>query len=283
MKASNDAGKDTWKGKKAFLHHLEKPPIRETYFGTGKLEGKVAIVTGGDSGIGRAVSVHYAREGANICIVYHKHDKDARDTKKMVEKEGTQCILFRGDVSMESFCKSVVQQTWMKFKRLDILVNNAGMHKEKALVKGISRQQLIRTFEVNLFSCFYFSKAALAVMQKGSVIINTASVVAYRGSEHLIDYSSTKGAMVTFTRSMAENLAKRKIRVNGVAPGPTWTPLVIEAFDAGHLKKFGKDTPLGRAGYPQDVAPAYVWLACEEGSYMTGQVIHVNGGDEMSG
>ncbi|MDQ3051676.1 MAG: glucose 1-dehydrogenase [Bacteroidota bacterium] len=278
-----DISKSGEKDKEKFQVHLDKPYIRENYTGTGKLRNKVAIITGGDSGIGRAVALHYAREGAEIAIVYLKSDEDAADTKKMVENEGSACLLFRGDISIESFCRKVVNETYDHFKRLDILVNNAGTHEDAPEVKDISQEQLVRTFAVNTFSFFYFTKAALEVMKAGSVIINTASVVAYRGSGHLLDYSASKGAIVTFTRSLAENLAEKKIRVNGIAPGPIWTPLVIYSFDADHLEKFGKDTTMGRAGYPQEVAPAYVWLASEESSYMTGQMIHINGGDIING
>jgi NAD(P)-dependent dehydrogenase (short-subunit alcohol dehydrogenase family) len=278
-----DISKGRDKEKEEFQKHLDKPYIRESYKGTGKLKGKAAIITGGDSGIGRAVALHYAREGADVAVVYLESDDDAAETKKLVEKEGVKCILFRGDISNESFCKETVEQTQKQFGRIDILVNNAGTHEDSPEVEDISKEQLIRTFSVNIFSFFYFTQAALKYMKEESVIINTASVTAYRGSGHLLDYSSTKGATVTFTRSLAENLAEKKIRVNGVAPGPIWTPLVIYSFDKEHLEKFGKDTPLGRAGYPCEVAPAYVWLASEESSYMTGQMIHINGGDAING
>ena len=271
------------KDKVKFQSHLSKPYIRSSYKGTGKLKDKVALITGGDSGIGRAVAIHYAREGADVAIVYLESDDDARETARLVKEEGRDCQLFRGDISMEAFCRKVVYDTYQYYGRIDILVNNAGTHTESPDISAITQEQLVRTFSVNIFSFFYFTIAALEVMKNGSVIINTASVVAYRGSDHLVDYSASKGAIVTFTRSLAESLADREIRVNGVAPGPIWTPLVVYSFDVDHLEKFGQDTPMGRAGYPQEVAPAYVWLASEESSYITGQMIHVNGGDIING
>ena len=259
------------------------PAIRPGYTGTEKLKDKTAIITGGDSGIGRSVAACFAREGANIVIVYLESDDDANETKKMVEEEGMQCLLIKGDLSSEAFCRKIAERTIKQFGTIDILVNNAGMHVDEKKLEDISRAQLIRTFEVNIFSVFYLTTAVLKNMKEGATIINTASVTAYRGSEHLMDYASTKGAIVSFTRSLSSNIAAQNIRVNAVAPGPVWTPLVINAFDAEQLKKFGKDTPLGRAGYPYEIAPAYVYLACEDSSYVTGQVIHVNGGDIING
>ncbi len=270
-------------GKKEFQHYLDEPYIRESYRGSEKLKGKVAIITGGDSGIGRAVAIHYAREGADVAIIYLKSDQDAEDTKKLIEAEGQMCLLFKGDISSQSFCKSFVQQTYDALQRINILVNNAGTHEDAPEVEDISGEQITRTFSVNVFSFFYCTQAVLEYMGEGDVIINTSSVTAYRGSDHLLDYSATKGAIVSFTRSLAQNLVKRKIRVNGVAPGPVWTPLVVYSFDADQLRQFGKDTPLGRAGYPYELGPAYVWLASEESSYMTGQMIHINGGDVING
>lgn len=263
--------------------NAEEYSVRRHYSSGLRLLDKVAIVTGGDSGIGRAVAVHFALEGANVAIVYLKSDSEAQKTKEMVEKANQACLLFRGDVSKEAFCKKVVRETYNKFKRLDILVNNAGTHEPSDELEEITAKQFHRTFEVNMFSFYYFTKEALTKLSPDGCVINTASVTAYRGSDHLIDYSSTKGAIVSFTRSLAKNLAKDGIRVNGVAPGPIWTPLVVESFDRAHLRKFGKQTPMGRAGYPYEVAPAYVFLASQDASYITGQVIHVNGGEVVGG
>jgi NAD(P)-dependent dehydrogenase (short-subunit alcohol dehydrogenase family) len=257
--------------------------IRPNYRSSGKLAGKVAIVTGGDSGIGRSVAVHFAREGASVAIVYHQSDEDAMETKKMVENEKQQCLVFKGDIAGESFCRRVVRNTYKKFGKLSVLVNNAGMHEPDEDFMKISSAQFRRTFQVNMFSFFFFTHEALPLLDKDGCIINTASVVAYRGSEHLVDYASTNGAIVSFTRSLAKNLAKQGIRVNGVAPGPIWTPLVIESFDKKHLDEFGQQTPMGRAGYPYEVAPAFVFLASEDASYITGQLIHVNGGEVVGG
>jgi NAD(P)-dependent dehydrogenase (short-subunit alcohol dehydrogenase family) len=265
-----------------YIRHLEVPPIRIDYESSNKLQGKVALITGGDSGIGRAVAVHFAREGADVAIIYHESDSDARDTQVLVEGEGRKCRLYKGDLAKEPFCRKTIASVAKDLGKLDILVNNAGIHEEDTDIAGITKAQLTRTFEVNIFSYFYCTQAALELMAEGSCIINTASVVAYRGSDHLLDYSATKGAVVAFTRSLSANLADRKIRVNGVAPGPIWTPLVIAAFDDKDLAKFGKKTPLGRAGYPYEVAPAYVYLASNDSTYVTGQVLHVNGGDVVN-
>ncbi len=280
---ANNIGAPDSKGgdKDEFKQELLEPPIKEEYYGSGKLKGKAAIITGGDSGIGRSVALHFAREGADVMIAYNEADDDAAETARLVRSEGRRCETFKGDLSIEQTCIRLIEATLAAFGRLDVLVNNAGNHEEDKDIKGISRKQLERTFASNIYSFFYCTKAAEPHLQSGATIINTASVVAYRGSEHLLDYSATKGAVVAFTRSLAKNLAHKGIRVNGIAPGPIWTPLVVSSFDAEHLKKFGKDTPLGRAGYPHELGPAYVYLASDDSSYVTGQFIHINGGDAV--
>ncbi|MBS7254217.1 SDR family oxidoreductase [Flavobacterium branchiicola] len=255
--------------------------IRENYTGSGKLLGKTAFITGGDSGIGRSVAVHFAREGANIAIVYLKENKDAQKTKELIEKEGQHCLIISGDLTDEKFCKSAIKQCISLFKTIHVLVNNAAVQFPQDELEKITSAQLHKTFETNIYPYFYITKAALPYLKEGDSIINTSSVTAYRGSEHLVDYSSTKGAIVSFTRSLSTMIAKRKIRVNGVAPGPIWTPLIVASFDK--LSDFGKDNPMGRAGQPSEVAPAYVFLACEDSSYITGQFIHINGGELVGG
>ena len=255
--------------------------IRENYTGSGKLQGKVAFITGGDSGIGRSVAVHFAREGADIAIVYLKENKDALDTKELVEREGKQCLLISGDLKDAVFCKNAVKKCYTHFKKINILVNNAAIQFPENELESITKAQLEKTFETNIYPYFYITKTALSYLQKGDTIINTSSVTAYRGSEHLVDYASTKGAIVSFTRSLSAMLAKKQIRVNGVAPGPIWTPLIVASFDK--LADFGKDNPMGRAGQPSEVAPAYVFLASEDSSYITGQFIHINGGEVVGG
>lgn len=257
--------------------------INPDYKSSGKLQGKIALITGGDSGIGRSVAVHYAREGADVAIVYLDEDKDAVETQKLVEKEGRKCVLFQGDVSSKEFCSKLVDETVKKLGGLNILVNNAAQQFPHDEFSSISQDQLEKTFRINIFPFFFLSQEALKHMKEGDSIINTSSVTAYRGSEHLIDYSSTKGAIVTFTRSLSSNLAGKNIRVNAVAPGPIWTPLIVSSFDEEKIGKFGKDVPLGRAGQPSEVGPAYVFLASEDASYITGQVIHVNGGELING
>lgn len=261
--------------------HPEPEVIRKDYKGMGRLKDKVALITGGDSGIGRAVAVHFAREGADVAIAYLEEDTDAKETCKMVESEGRKCLLLRGDLKDSAFCKKIVADTAKKFGRLDILVNNAAVQFPKNELTEISDEQVRKTFQTNIFSMFTLTREALAYLKEGSRIINTTSVTAYRGSHHLIDYSSTKGAITSFTRSLAKNLAKKKILVNGVAPGPIWTPLIPSTFEK--VAEFGKDTPLGRAGQPSEVAPAYVFLASEDASYITGQILHINGGEVVGG
>ncbi|MCW8127310.1 SDR family oxidoreductase [Microbulbifer halophilus] len=252
--------------------------IRDNYRGSGKLRDKVALITGGDSGIGRAVSVHFAREGADIALVYLEEDRDAQKTAGLVEAEGRRCVLLRGDIRDSAFCGHCVAETEDQLGRLDILVNNAAEQHPREAPEEIDDEQLRDTFATNLFSYHYFTRAALKVLRDGGVILNTTSVTAYRGSDHLIDYSSTKGAIVSYTRSLAMAVAGRGLRVNAVAPGPIWTPLIPATFGADRVEDFGGDTPLGRAGQPCEVATCFVFLASEDASYLTGQVIHPNGG-----
>ncbi len=253
------------------------------YRGSGKLEGKVALITGGDSGIGRAVAIFFAHEGADIAIVYLNEHEDAQETARQVEQEGRRCLLFSGDVGEEAFCQDVVQQTVEQLGRLNILVNNAAEQHPQDKIQDITAEQLERTFRTNIFAQFFLSKAAVEHLGQGDAIINTTSVTAYRGSAQLLDYSATKGAIVAFTRSLAHALVEKGIRVNAVAPGPIWTPLIPSTFPADKVAKFGSDVPMGRAGQPEEVAPCYVFLASDDSSYMTGQVLHPNGGEIVNG
>ncbi|MEQ0925392.1 SDR family oxidoreductase [Acinetobacter schindleri] len=259
--------------------------IKPHYKGSEKLKGKVALITGGDSGIGRSVSVLFAREGADIAICYLDEDQDAKDTKKMVEAEGQRCLLIKCDLQQPEEIQDLVKQTIQEFKTINILVNNAGVQYPQKSITDISPEQLYQTFNTNILSMFHLTQAVLPHMQAGDSIINTTSITSYHGHDELIDYSSTKGAITTFTRSLSTNLLKNKtgIRVNGVAPGPIWTPLIPSSFDEETLKEFGKQTPMGRMGQPSEVAPAYLFLASEEASYISGQVIHVNGGSIVNG
>jgi len=252
------------------------------YKGSGKLEGKVALITGGDSGIGRAVAILYAREGADVSIVYLNEHGDAEETKKQIEQEGRKCLLIPGDVGSEKFCQSAVKKTVDELGRLDILVNNAAEQHPQENLEDVTAEQLEKTFRTNIFSMFFITKAALSHLEEGAAIVNTSSVTAYRGNPQLLDYSSTKGAIVAFTRALAQSLVKRGIRVNGVAPGPIWTPLIPSTFSDEKTSKFGDNTPMGRPGEPSEVAPAYVFLASSDSSYITGQFIHINGGDFVS-
>ena len=255
-----------------------------SYKGSDKLAGRVALVTGGDSGIGRAVAICYAKEGADVAIVYLDEDGDAETTKERVEAIGRRCVLLRGDVGNPRFCKQAVRKTIQKLGGLDILVNNAGEQHPQESLEDITPDQLERTFRTNIFSMFYLTAAALPHLPEGKgTVINTSSVTAYRGSPTLLDYSATKGAIVAFTRSLADNLAKKKVRVNAVAPGPVWTPLIPSTFDAEKVASFGSDVPLERAAQPEEIAPSYVFLASDDASYMTGQVLHPNGGEIING
>jgi NAD(P)-dependent dehydrogenase (short-subunit alcohol dehydrogenase family) len=253
------------------------------YRGSGKLKGKTALITGGDSGIGRAVAILFAREGANLILTYLNEHDDAKETEKRVRKEGVKCLLIPGDIGEESFCQQVVDEGVKRFGGLDILINNAAEQHPQDDIRKISAEQLHRTFATNIFSQFYFVKAALPHLRPGSAIINTTSVTAYRGSPQLLDYSSTKGAIVTFTRSLAKALAEKEIRVNAVAPGPIWTPLIPSTFPVKKVQKFGADVPLHRPGEPMEVAPCFVFLASMDSTYMTGQVLHPNGGEVVNG
>ncbi len=254
-----------------------------SYRGSGKLSGKVALITGGDSGIGAAAAIAFAKEGADVAVVYLNEHRDARDTLKQIVEKGQKCILISGDVGDEKFCKQAVKQTMEELGRLDILVNNAAVQYPRENIADISSKQLQQTFRTNIYSYFYMVKAALPHLKEGSAIINTTSVTAYRGSSHLIDYSATKGAIVTFTRSLAKALLKRKIRVNAVAPGPVWTPLIAATMKNDDPAQFGSDSPMGRAAEPEEIAPSYVFLASDDSSYMTGQVLHPNGGEIING
>ena len=253
------------------------------YVGCGKLRDKVALITGGDSGIGRAVAVLFAKEGADVSVVYLNEHRDARETKRLVEAQGRKCVLLAGDIGAEKFCRAAVTQTRRELGAIDILVNNAAEQHPQESITQITEKQLERTFRTNIFAMFFLTKAVIPHFKKGGVIINTASVTAYRGSPELLDYSATKGAIVAFTRSLSQALAEKKIRVNAVAPGPIWTPLIPSTFPAKEVAKFGSDTPLGRAGEPEEVATSFVFLASDDSSYMTGQVLHPNGGRVVNG
>jgi len=258
---------------------IQKPEIKNPdHTGSGKLQGKVAVITGGDSGIGQAVAVAFAREGADIAICFLNEHKDAAKTQKLVEDEGRTCITLAGDVGDENFCAEFVSHTVKRLDRIDILVNNAAEQHPAEKIEDITAEQLERTFRSNIFSMFFMTKAALPHMDDGAAIINTSSVTAYKGNPMLLDYSATKGAITAFTRSLAMSLAEKGIRVNSVAPGPVWTPLIPSTFPPDKVKEFGTNVPLGRAGQPSEIAMAYVFLASKDSSYVTGQTIHVNGG-----
>lgn len=256
-----------------------RPEYEPRHPGAGKLEGRVALITGGDSGIGRAAGLAMAREGAKaIAFAYLDEHEDARDTVKLIEKEGAQALSMAGDIGDEAFCQEVVRQTVERFGRLDILVNNAAEQHEVDDLVELEAAQLERTFRSNVFSYFFMTKAALPHLREGAAIINTTSITAYQGHKTLLDYSATRGAIVAFTRAMSQALVERGIRVNAVAPGPIWTPLIPASFEADHVAKHGGGAPMKRAGQPNEVAPCYVFLASDDASYMTGQVLHPNGG-----
>lgn len=254
------------------------PQTRPRFPGSGRLKDKAAVITGGDSGIGRAVALAFANEGADVCIIYLEEDNDAQETKKLVEETGRRCLLVKGDVGNEEFCKNAVERAVNEFGRLDVLVNNAAEQHVRENLADISAQQLERTFRTNIFSHFFMTKAALRHLEPGSSILGTASITAYEGNPRLLDYSSTKGAIVSFIRSLSKSLVDRGIRVNGVAPGPIWTPLIPATFPAEHVSEFGANTPMERPGEPNEVAPCFVFLASEDASYLNGQVLHPNGG-----
>jgi len=253
------------------------------YQGSDKLLNKIAIITGGDSGIGRAVAIAFAKEGADIVITYLNEHDDAKETKTLIEAKGRRCISIAGDIGDENFCQQIIERTLKEFKKIDIVVNNAAEQHECESLTDITREQLEKTFRTNIFSFFYLTKAALPHLKSGSAIINSTSVTAYKGSPKLIDYSSTKGAIVAFTRSLSQSLVEKNIRVNAIAPGPIWTPLIPASFSEDKVAHFGEQVPMKRPGQPDEIAPSYVFLASSDSSYMTGQVLHPNGGTVVNG
>jgi NAD(P)-dependent dehydrogenase (short-subunit alcohol dehydrogenase family) len=263
---------------------MNPKPVAEdaAYSGSAKLKGKVAIISGGDSGIGRAVAIAYAKEGADVVIAHLHEHGDALETKARIEQLGHRCLVVAGDIGDEVFCQEIINQTIQAFGKIDILVNNAGEQHPQNSLLDVTTAQLERTFRTNILSYFFLAKAALPYLKSGGVIINTTSITAYEGHDQLIDYAATKGAVVSFTRSLSESLCKLGIRVNGVAPGPVWTPLIPSSFQEEHVATFGSTTPMKRAGQPKELAPAYVFLASEDSSYMSGQILHLNGGTIVS-
>jgi NAD(P)-dependent dehydrogenase (short-subunit alcohol dehydrogenase family) len=266
-------------------HQMRPAPVYETPLpGSNKLGGKTCVVTGGDSGIGKAAAIAFAKEGANVAIIYLSETSDAKETSDIITSQySRECLLIRSDISKERNCIAAIEKVAGRFDKIDVLVNNAAVQFNAEGLEDLKTENLEKTFAVNILAMFWLTKAALDYMSEGSSIINTTSVTAYRGSAHLLDYSATKGAIVTFTRSLSSNLAERGIRVNGVAPGPVWTPLTVSSYDAEEVKTFGTDVPMKRPGQPGEIAPAYVYLASADSSYVTGQIIHVNGGEIVNG
>lgn len=267
-------------GKESTMKPLPETEVKKI---SKKLEGKVALITGGDSGIGKATALLFAAHGADIAIAYLNETPDAKATQKEIQETGQECILIKGDLSKENNCKKAVDKTIEKFKKLDILINNAALHWESENIEAISTEQLLRTFSTNIFSYFWVTKYAMPHLKKGSAIVNTSSVTAYRGSGKLIDYAATKAAIIGFTRSLAQNVVEQGIRVNAVAPGPIWTPLIVSSFDSKRVSEFGSDAPMQRAGEPNEVATCFLFLASDDASYMTGQCLHPNGGEIVNG
>jgi NAD(P)-dependent dehydrogenase (short-subunit alcohol dehydrogenase family) len=268
---------DRQPGRETEMH--PQPDFKPRFRGCGRLEGKVAIITGGDSGIGRAVSVLFAREGADIAIVYLNEGEDARETVRLVEREGQTCLAIAGDVGDPAFCQHAVDEVMDRLGRIDVLINNAAEQHPQRDLTDITPEQLEATFRTNIFGYFFMTQAVLPRLKEGATIVNCGSVTAYRGSPELLDYSATKGAITSFTRSLAKSLVQRGIRVNGVAPGPIWTPLIPSTFDADKVKSFGSQTPMKRPGQPNEVASCFLFLACDESSYVTGSFLHPNGGE----
>jgi NAD(P)-dependent dehydrogenase (short-subunit alcohol dehydrogenase family) len=268
-------------GVESLMH--PRPQAAPATHGNGKLEGKVALITGGDSGIGRAVALAFAAEGADVAIVYLEEREDAEETRRRVEETGRTALLIEGDVGEEAFCRHAVEHTASELGGLDILVNNAAEQHIQERLEDLTEEQLVRTFRTNVFGYFFMAKAALRHLPEGGAIINTTSVTAYKGSGALLDYSATKGAIVAFTRSLSQNLIERGIRVNGVAPGPIWTPLIPASYEAEKTARHGANVPMERPGQPREVAPSYVFLASSDAAYMTGQILHPNGGEIVNG